>query len=222
MTDAQYRKPGRLVESDDPAIIAFARDVTAGAQDEAATAVRLFEAVRDQIVYDPYMDLSVPESYSASATLARRRGFCIAKAALLAACARAIGIPARIGFADVRNHLASPRIVKANGGDTFRWHAYTELLLGDAWVKATPTFDRALCQRCGIEPLAFDGRTNAMMHPYDRKGQKHMEYVQDRGVHAEVPLEAVMATLRAESPGLFEQSWLAGAKPFVAEVQAAE
>ncbi len=222
MTDDPYRIPGLLVESDDPAIIAFARTVTEGAADDVAAAVRLFGAVRDDIVYDPYMDLSTPDSYSAKATLARRRGFCIAKAALLAACGRAVGIPTRIGFADVRNHLASPRIVKANGGDTFRWHAYTELFLDGNWVKATPTFDRVLCERCGIEPLAFDGRTPAMLHPYDRKGQKHMEYVLDRGVRAEVPLDEVMTTLRRESPGLFVDSWLAGAKSFVSEVQAAE
>ena len=34
----------------------------------------------------------------------------IGKASLLAACARAIGVPARVGYADVRNHLTSPRL----------------------------------------------------------------------------------------------------------------
>ena len=222
MTDDQYLKPGYLVESDDPAIIAFARAAVDGAPDPVSTAVRLVEAVRDGIVYDPYMDLSTPDSYSAKATLARGRGFCIAKAALLAACGRAIGIPTRIAFADVRNHLASPRIIKANNGDTFRWHAYTELFLDGAWVKATPTFDRALCERCGVKPLEFDGRSDSMFHPFDQKGQKHMEYMLHRGTYPDVPLAEVMATLRRESPGLFGDSWLAGAKPFVAEVQAAE
>lgn len=222
MTDDPYRTPGRLVESDDPAIVAFARRIADGAGDEVAAAVRLFGAVRDDIVYDPYADLNRTDSYSAKETLARGRGFCIGKAALLAACGRAVGIATRIGFADVRNHLASPRIVKANGGDTFRWHAYTELLLAGRWVKATPTFDRGLCERCGIEPLAFDGHTHAMLHPYDRRGQKHMDYVLDRGVHAGVPLEAVLDTLRRESPGLFVDSWLAGAKPFATEVQVAD
>ena len=42
-----------------------------------------------------------------SATLARGYGFCVNKAVLLAALARAVGIPARLGFADVRNHLSS-------------------------------------------------------------------------------------------------------------------
>src|SRR3990167_7232802 len=74
-------EPGEYVDSGAPNIVAFAGKVCEGATDPIA-----------------------------SACLARGSGFCVAKAALLAAAARASGIPARVGFADVRNHLTTPRL----------------------------------------------------------------------------------------------------------------
>ena len=222
MIEGEYLKPGKFTESDDPAIIAFARAAAGAPADQVTTAVRVFEAVRDSVVYDPYCDFSLPETFSDKAALSRGRAFCIPKAALLTACARAVGIPARLGFADVKNHLASPRLVKANNGDVFRWHSYTELYLEGKWVKATPAFDMALCLRCGIQPLVFDGRTDSIFHPYDQNDQKHMEYVEDRGIYADVPLDAVLTTWREHSPALFEPGYLVGARSFAAEVQAVQ
>jgi transglutaminase-like putative cysteine protease len=212
---------GRFIESDAREIVAFAREAAAGPADPVTTAIRVFKAVRDQVSYDPYGDFSSPDTFSARVTLQRRRGFCIPKAALLAACARVVGIPARLGFADVRNHLASPRLVKANNGDVFRWHSYAELFLEGKWVKATPAFDQALCERCGIKPLEFDGQNDSVFHPYDQNNQRHMEYVEDRGIYADVPMEKVLATWREHSPGLFDPTFFAGARAFAAEVEVA-
>ena len=93
------------------------------------------------------------------AVLERGAGFCVAKAIVLAAGARAVGIPARLGFADVRNHLTTERLRAQMGTDVFAYHGFTELHLGGRWVKATPTFNRSLCDRFGVKPLEFDGRT---------------------------------------------------------------
>ena len=218
MIDDAYRKPGELVESNDPNIISFALNAVGEETGELARAVRLYEAVRDQIAYDPYDTFGQPHAYSAKRALERGRGFCIPKAALLAASARALGIPGRIGFADVRNHLASPRLVKANNGDVFRWHAYTELYLNENWVKATPAFDTALCERCGIQPLAFDGLNDSVFQPYDQRQRRHMEYIQDRGAFADVPFELIIATFREHSPGLLDDQFHIKAAPFAAEV----
>lgn len=219
MTNQMYLNPGRFVESDDPRVIAFASEIVANESDEMARAVRLYEAIRDRIVYDPYDRVSQPESYSGKRALERGRGFCTSKAALLVACARAVGIAARIGFADVRNHLASPRLVKANNGDVFRWHAYAELYLRQKWVKATPAFDTALCERCGIHPLEFDGTGDSIFHPYDANNRQHMEYVHDRGTYADVPVDEVIATFREHSPGLLEDEFYLRSGSFAAEVQ---
>jgi transglutaminase-like putative cysteine protease len=204
MSDASaYLAPTEFVDSDAPAVAAFAAATCAGETDARARAARLFYAVRDSIVYTPYCDFRSPDTYRASATLARGSGFCVAKAALLAAAARAAGIPARVGFADVRNHLTTPRLRAAMGTDVFHYHGYTELHVEGRWVKATPAFDRALCDRFGVRPLEFDGRADSLFHPYDRAGRRHMEYVADRGAHADVPVAEIMTTFERAYPALF-------------------
>ena len=212
--------PTRHVESDAPQVVEFARAAAAGAADDVERAVRIYSAVRDRIAYDPYDRFGDDSTFSAVRALQRSRGHCISKGALLVACARASGIPARLGFADVRNHLASRRLTMANNGDTFRWHCFAELLLGGRWVKATPAFDLALCERAGILPLEFDGRNDSLFHPFDPSNRRHMEYVLGRGSFAGVPVEAILETWRRHSPGLFDTSYLRGAKAFADEMEA--
>jgi transglutaminase-like putative cysteine protease len=197
---AAYLKPGRFVDSDHPAVVAFARRAGGGDQREAA--VRLYYAVRDDILYDPYRAFDEPETYRASAVLAEKRGYCVGKAALLAAAARAIGIPARIAFADVRNHLATPRLLALTGTDVFIYHGITELWLDGRWVKATPTFNLTLCEKFHIRPLEFDGQADAVLHPYDSDGRQHMEYVLERGTYADVPLDILMPAMLETYPRL--------------------
>ncbi len=198
---AAYLAPGRFVDSDHPAVTAFAA-ATAGDAAPRDAAVRLYYAVRDDILYDPYRPFDEPATYRASAVLAEKRGYCVGKAALLAAAARAVGIPARIGFADVRNHLATPRLLALVGTDLFIYHGITELWLDGRWVKATPTFNRTLCEKFHIHALEFDGRHDAILHPYDRAGRQHMEYVRQRGIYADVPVDMLMPLMIETYPAL--------------------
>ncbi len=205
--DRRYLRPTAHIDADHPAVVAFARRTTAGVDEARDKAVALFFAVRDGIRYTPYgVDLS-PEAMRASATLAAGKGFCIPKSLLLTAAARAVGVPARLGFADVRNHLASPRLLELMGGtDVFAWHSFTEFDLGGRWVKATPAFDRGLCERFGVVPLDFDGTTDALFHPFDAAGRRHMEYIRQRGSFADLPLAEIRATFEALYP-----AWVEGA-----------
>lgn len=192
--------PGRFVDSDHPAIIAYAR-AKAGAGDARARAVALYDAVRDEIRYDPYrVDLD-EEGLKASRSLALGYGFCITKAALLAAVLRAIGIPARLGFADVKNHLTSARLRATMQTDVFVFHGYTEMFLDGRWVKATPAFNRSLCEKAGILPLDFDGRTDSVFHPFDASGRRHMEYIRARGTFSDVPRAEILAAFAEAYPG---------------------
>ena len=197
-----YLHPADFIDSDAPAVAAFAARAGGDTGDPVGRAVRLYCAVRDDIVYTPYCDFSSPETFRASACAARGSGFCVAKAALLAAVARACRIPARVGFADVRNHLATARLRALMGGDVFVYHGYADLYLDGRWVKATPAFDRGLCERFGVQPLEFDGRADSLFHPYDAAGRRHMEYVRDRGTAIDVPAAEIMAAFRAFYPGL--------------------
>jgi hypothetical protein len=77
--------------------------------------------------------------------------------------------------------------------------------LGEAWVKATPAFNVELCERFRLKPLDFDGRSDALYHPFDLQGNRHMEYVRYRGEFADVPMDLIAETFRREYPSL--DSW---------------
>lgn len=196
-----YLAAGEFIDSAHPDVAAFAAAAAGDAAPREA-AVRLYYAVRDDVLYDPYRPFDDLATYRASAVLAAKRGYCVGKAALLAAAARAIGIPSRVGFADVRNHLATPRLLALIGTDLFIYHGITELWLDGRWVKATPTFNRTLCEKFHIHPLEFDGRHDAILHPYDRAGRQHMEYVRQRGTYADVPVGMLMPLMLETYPGL--------------------
>jgi transglutaminase-like putative cysteine protease len=199
---APYLAPGPTVESAHPAVVAFARAHAKREADEVETAVALYYAVRDGIRYDPYSALLTTEGLRASSVLSTGRGWCVAKAVLLAAACRALGIPARLGFADVRNHLSTARLRAQMQSEVFYWHGYTSVHLDGRWVKATPAFNVELCTKFGLLPLEFDGRSDSLYHPFDRAGQRHMEYLRARGEYAEVPLDAMRATFREKYPAM--------------------
>ena len=205
MSSAEIRpflEPTPTVESRHPEIEAFARRACEGSDDAVDRAVRLYYAVRDGIRYDPYaLELSV-EGLRATTTLRVGRGWCVAKAILLAAACRAVGIPARLGFADVRNHLATARMREHMKTDVFFWHGYTSLFLEGGWVKATPAFNVELCRKFRLRSLEFDGLRDSIYHPFDSDGNRHMEYLAERGEFADVPIESIAATFHEYYPGL--------------------
>lgn len=192
--------PTALIDSDHPAVVAFARQHAVGA-DARAQAVALLYAVRDGFRYDPYrIDLS-PQGMSASAVLAHGYGWCVPKAALLAAACRAAGIPARVGYADVRNHLSTERMRQTMQTDLFVWHGYTDIWIDGAWRKATPAFNIELCTRFGLLPLDFDGHGDSVYHPFDKAGNRHMEYVHQHGAFDDMPLARIVAAFETTYPG---------------------
>lgn len=169
-------------------------------------AVRLFEAVRDGLRYDPYTFSFDPDDYRASRIAQQQAAFCVPKAVLLAACLRGAGIPAALGFADVRNHLNTPKLSELMGTDLFIYHGYVQLWAdGKSW-KVTPAFNMELCQRFGVKPLEFDGTSDALFHEFDQAGRQHMVYVNDHGLFAELPAAEFLAAFRKTYPRLEEYS----------------
>ena len=67
--------------------------------------------------------------------------------------------------------------------------------------KASPAFNAELCARFGVPPLELDGERDALLQAYDGRGERLMEYVADRGVHVELPFDAMMRTF-AETYGM--------------------
>jgi len=179
----------------------FARETVAGEQSVAGKAVRLFYAVRDGWRYDPFKLRLDRGDYVASRVHAAGYGYCIPKAILLVAAARAAGIPAAIGLADVVNHLTTEKLKARMGGKIyFIDHAYAALHLDGRWVKAVPAFNIELCRRFGVRPTEFDGRSDALYQEFDAHDRRHMEYVKDHGTWSDFPYERVVADFRAFYP----------------------
>lgn len=207
---AEYLQPGTYIDSDHPAVVAFASREIEGVGGKMDRALALYAAVRDAIRYDPYIDYGDPKNFRASGVLAAGHGFCVGKAALLAAACRAVGIPARVGYADVRNHMTSKRLQALVQTDVFYWHSYADLYLDGQWVKATPAFDAALCARIGIPPLAFDGKSDSLFQPCDPNGRQRMEYLAYRGAFADVPFECIVGDFHARYPTLMAATKIGG------------
>lgn len=197
---AQYLQPTPAIDYDHPLVLEFVQQNRGGSNETKDQAISLYYAVRDGIRYDPYKtDMSV-KGLQASETLKKGYGWCVSKAILLAACCRAAGIPARLGYADIRNHLSTQRMREQMKTDIFYWHGYSSIYLQSAWIKATPAFNKELCERFGLKTLDFDGIHDSILHPFDLEGQKHMEYLNFRGEYADLPLNDIVATFRIEYP----------------------
>lgn len=185
-------KPTGTIDSEHPAVVAFAEANAEGLTDPRERAVKLYYAVRDGIRYDPYaLVLTIP-GLRASRTLELGRAWCVPKAILLTAACRALGIPARLGFADVRNHLSTERMRQTMKTDVFYWHGYTAIELDGQWVKATPAFNIELCEKFRIKPLEFDGYEDSIYHPFDLDGHQHMEYLRFHGEFDDLPFDKMM------------------------------
>lgn len=190
--------PSYFIDADSPEVAAFAAEALGrSGADAAATptdkAIKLFYAVRDGFRYDPYGMDPRPEAFRASHVAGLDTAWCVTKSVLLTAAARNQGIPARVGFADVRNHLSSKKLLERLGTDLFIWHGYSELLLDGRWFKLSTAFNIELCERFGVKTLDFDGTDDALMHPFDTSGNRHMEYVNQRGSFDDLPYEQIVA-----------------------------
>jgi transglutaminase-like putative cysteine protease len=198
---AQHLAATKFIDAAHPTVRAFAERAVDGAATDQERISRLFTAVRDEIRYDPYQLSHEPQDYVASNVIVHGAAFCIPKAVVLTATARSLGIPARLGFSDVKNHLQSPKLAERMGTDVFIYHGYSELYVNGAWRKATPAFNAELCARFGVPPLTFDGSCDALLHPFAVDGSTYMEYIHDRGVYADLPLGMVLEAFATAYPG---------------------
>jgi transglutaminase-like putative cysteine protease len=205
-----YTSPAEYVDSDHVSVRRHAESLTARLSDSRERAKKLYGAVRDGIRYDPYVDYTSRETFRASSVLAAGRGYCVGKAALYAALCRAVDIPARIGLADVRNHLSTPRLLAAVGTDVFAYHGYVEVHLDGRWLKATPTFNETLCAKLNVAPLAFEGTDDALLQPFDGEGREFMQYLVDHGTFFDVPAKFLIREMAHLYPTLCQPGGLRG------------
>ncbi len=169
-----------------------ARVIVRGLTAQRKKAIEIFYAVRDGIKYTLYGKRSLPEHFRASFILSAGEGYCVQKAILLVALARAVSIPARLRLAAIRSHLVPKEMLEKRGTNLFPYHGYTDLYIEGSWVKAAPTFDIKSCVDAGLRPVDFDGEHDALLPSTTLDGRPHIEYVEDRGFFEEVPFDAIM------------------------------
>lgn len=203
-TNGVFLAPAEYIDSDHPAIVAAADAVPSGAS--ALEKARRYYFIARELRYDPDLDYSDAEIYRASSVLQAGAGYCVGKAAVFAALCRAGGIPARVAFADVTNHLSSEKLREKMGTNYFAWHGFTEVLLGERWIKASPTFNSTLCDRFGVAALDFDGSADALLQAYDGAGRTFMQYEVLHGAFHDVPVKFLIAEMARLYPTLKHRS----------------
>ncbi|MEX2475247.1 transglutaminase family protein [Marinobacter sp.] len=208
----RYLQPTAFFDYDQPDLKAWIAHQLEGVPNDPVEQVKaLYLATRDSINYNPYVFRTDPATFSASYALKSGETYCIPKAVLLGAAARSIGIPSRLGLADVRNHLSSQKLIDYLQSDIFRMHGFIELYLNGRWVKATPAFNASLCELMHVEPLEFDGVNDSIFQEYTDSGEAHMEYVNDHGVFDDVPHDFIVRGIQAAYGHLFSENDISAA-----------
>ena len=170
-------------------------------------AINAYYYIRDAWPYNPYRFSLIENDWKASVISARQSGHCLDKAILLISVLRGKNIPARLGLAKVKNHIAVKDIIEKFGNDVLVPHGYVELFLNDKWVKATPAFNKTLCERLDVAPLEFDGINDSLFQSYDTSGKiEFMEYLEDYGTFDHVPLAYMFELMKNTYPALTEKS----------------
>ena len=187
-----YLKSTAIIDSDHSSIQEYAIKTIGDSRDRVEQAVKLYLAVRDGIRYNPYSPFHLPEHYQASRVLESGQSFCVPKVSLLCALSRVCGIPSRVGFATVKNHLATKQLIDFLGSNVFVYHGFIEFHLEGRWVKATPAFNQELCERHKVQPLEFNGREDSLFHSFNRDHDRYMEYVEYHGIYADIPVDAIV------------------------------
>ena len=210
----KYLKSTTFIDFDDESVrdraVALARDLDT----DRDKAVAFYYFVRDGIRHDPYAPTYEMEAYRASTTLARGTGNCEHKSVLLATLCRVSGIPARLGYVDVRDYRLSEKFRRMLGGNNWLpQHGYVEIYIDGEWFHACPAYDLDTCRKHGFVPVEFDGTCDVKDPPFNVEGNPHIEHVRDHGCFADLPWDWMFEYRRKWVDGMgtdwkeFMQTW---------------
>ena len=141
---AEDRAPNNLIQSDDAQVVALANSVAAEETDPWKLAVQLESLVKHTIKLKNFS-----QAFSTAAEVARQReGDCTEHSVLLAALARARGIPARVAIG----------LIYQPASQGFVYHMWNELWIGDRWVPMDATLGRGGIGAAHLETDRFQSR----------------------------------------------------------------
>ena len=200
----RYLAPTRLIDSTHAAVIEQARRLTAGCTSDRERLERIYYFVRD-MPYDilaAFRDLAAGRG-RASDVLQAGRAFCMGKASSFVALCRAAGIPARVGFQQLRcpdKPFMSEEVRRLWGDRSLPRHSLGEAYLDGRWLKLDATIDAATAAARG-RPYTrqFDGRHDipTVEGPIVRDLESHADYPPDVAAWYETMAREVMRALDA-------------------------
>lgn len=208
----RYLQPGEFLDFNKKTVHDRVLEITKNLSSEKEKAIALFYWVRDEIKYNMASYYMLKSNFKASVTLRRRYGFCVSKAVLLSAFARAAGIPARIHLADIINHKIPQKVIDYLGMKIFYHHGYSELFINNKWIKATPAFDKQTSLRASYPLVNFDGKNDAILASLDENGKKFVEYIKDRGNFIKLPYNDIEKDINRLYKHVIERGF--NTKPF--------
>lgn len=191
MDKNDFLEPTFFIDCDEPIIKEKSRELTTKFDGDSEKARHIFYFVRDEIRYNIYSARSTDVDFKASHILEKGEGYCVQKAILLVALARASRIPARLRFAEIRIQETARSLAEKRGSNVFPCHGLTDVYVNNRWIKATPTYDREYCKKAGIAPVEFDGQNDALLPLSTLDGKPNVEYVRDHGFFADLPLDQI-------------------------------
>jgi len=192
----EFLEANAYIQSDEPGLKDLAGKIIGGEKELFAAALKLRRWVGENMTFD--LGIAMAPS---SEILRDRRGTCVGYATLLAALARAAGIPSRvvIGY------------VYAQG--MFGGHAWAEILSGETWVPldaAIPSVGVADAARIGLAAASFrDGAgslgSGAAVRIFGQVDLRILGFTVEGGAPVRVPADAAPYTM---SGGKYENPWL--------------
>jgi hypothetical protein len=106
--------------------------------------------------------------------------------------------------------LATKQLIEFLGSDLFVYHGFVEFHLEGKWVKATPAFNKELCEKHRVAPLEFNGREDSIFHAYNLEKKQFMEYVADHGTYADIPVDIIVAAWKEAYGNDRVNGWIKG------------
>ncbi len=202
----EYLRETKYLNYNTSGITAMVSGIVIELSDELEIARRIYKFVRDGWRYDPYQLVLKEGAIKASSIFQRTYGNCVDKAILMVTFCRYAGIPARLCFAKVKNHIATERLEKFLKTNELVPHGIAELYLNGKWVKCTPAFNKSLCDKLGVDVLEFDGEKDSVFQQYDCEGAVFMEYLEDYGHYDDVPVRFIEKIMKQYYPHIFDEA----------------
>jgi transglutaminase-like putative cysteine protease len=187
MSPTSSLRPSFCINSDAVNIREKASKLTGSLRSDRDKARKIFEFVRDEIVYNFAPDVKERKDFRASHALDMGNGFCMQKAALFAALCRASGVPARIGFQDIVDYKIVGPFFRLMGSNELTHHGMSAVYLDGRWIRLDCTLDRGLAERKNYRLVEFDGRHDALLPETDRAGKPHFTILKQSGLYNDTP-----------------------------------